>query len=193
MANGYPKIQRDSLHNTRRFEYPWVFLNLSRSCDSLLDMGSGGSSFTFFLTQYVDKVVALDKELEPLNEMDTIKRCTGRFHNLETKCVDLLDSGYEDDSFHTVISISALEHAGHSNLEKAFSEAFRIARNSVIVTMDVRFSPYGERIHMDDLKSLSAKYGFDVPRMDQLTLAQILEKDMPPFAVACIRIDKKGD
>jgi 2-polyprenyl-3-methyl-5-hydroxy-6-metoxy-1,4-benzoquinol methylase len=191
MRDGNPIIQRDSLHHTRRFEYPWAFLNISPTCDSLLDMGSGGSSFTFYLTQFINRIVALDKDSQTVSEMNLIKRCNGRFHNLEPKCADLLDSGYEDNSFHTVISISVLEHTGHSNLIKAFDEMFRIARKTVLVTMDVRLEPYEERIYLKDLELLSKEYGFTVPSLNQLSLLQVLEEGHSPFAVACIRIDKE--
>jgi SAM-dependent methyltransferase len=130
-------VMSDSLHNTRRFEYPWVTRRLPKGINNLLDVG-GSSSWTLYASQRVPYVVVVDIDPKVKEMHDRIRHYTGKFNNIRSITADWLDNKLPNALFDCSVSISTIEHMGKNTLSRAMSELRRVTKpdGTIIVTMD---------------------------------------------------------
>lgn len=190
-----------ALHITRRFEYPWCFLNALpfNHSDIVLDVGSGKEVFPIFLSRFVKQVHALDIDEDTvkwlgessLNSVDLV----GATNKILPVCGDATNLPYQDEFFDKVFCVSTLEHILPINqLEIALSELVRVTKpqGKIIITMDVMINKDREDFNFVDLQSIATKYSFAVPPIPPLAILIKVPPYNTPFAIACIALEKNA-
>jgi len=64
---------RGAAHVTRRFEYPWAYMQAKKG-EHCLDAGSGLNPFSFALSKYYKKITVLDFDKKTVQQMNIIKK-----------------------------------------------------------------------------------------------------------------------
>lgn len=182
------KVRRDSMLDTRRFEYPYVWLNTPLSAKSILDVGGGATSFCFYTAERVKEYTMLDIDPNIGKELEVIQSHTRRFHNVSFKLGSALDIPYPDESFDCTYCISVLEHVGKApEIIRGLQEMRRVTRKGgvVIATFDVRLGESKE-INMDDVYLVADEMKLTMDKFD-ITKAILKTFDVGGvFTVACV-------
>jgi SAM-dependent methyltransferase len=131
---GKPYMEQPLLYNSqawsRRLELPWAAQRiLTSGAHSVLDVGSGDSALPIFLQRSGMQVVSVDPVIP-----DHLRRAVG------VARAGLPYLPFRDASFDAVCCISVLEHLPFG-LEASFGELCRVARQSVVLTLDVAMGP----------------------------------------------------
>lgn len=181
---------RDSMHNTRRFEYPWIVGALPADMGKVLDVGSGGTSITAYLAYLGNEYYALDHDANAIRQIDTIRDTLDLFNLRPVKCDAKDMSVFPDNTFDTTISISVIEHMSKDDFKKAVDEIVRVTKSSgtILLTMDVSVTEDKDRTDMIDLGWLANKFRFSIPNMTNTTMVTMVNGSDIPFAVACIQL-----
>jgi len=190
----------DSMHWSRRFEYPWILTQLkSADLSSVLDVGSGATALQFMLAKANVPVTSIDIDQEALNWVN--KRTTrpmwmapasGMMTMTEGRKPKAIDMNinrltFPDDSFGTVICISVLEHLSVHEILPAIRNMIRIAKTNVLITMDVCLNSINQ-IDLPRFKGLMEALNVETKPLPQTALTfNVLEQK---FAVACLRFTK---
>lgn len=188
--HGLVMLLRDSVHNTRRFEYPWALLNIPRDAERILDAGCGGSSFTFFLSDCFKSVYGLDISTGRVAEMEKIKKYSHRFASLTPVVGDITNIGFPNGYFDCSTCISTLEHLDKNLVFTAIDELIRVTKNGgvILITTDIEIAPTPDKLCIEDLHKIARRYGFIIPEFRPHTSFQELKGDY--FTVACIKMVK---
>lgn len=114
--------------------------------NNLLDVGSGRGVFLFPLLRdfpYIEvtSIDILDKRIELLNYIKL-----GGMRNLNPVRANICDIDFADNSFDVVTLLEVLEHI--PNVRKAVSNAVRIAKNFIVVTVPSKEDDNPEHIHL---------------------------------------------
>ena len=147
----------------RTWEYPWVFSNIDKESD-VLDIGG---TYPFVLFSEVPHGKSVDSR--DLNRLEHHLHKNlwpeGSLIISDARKIDL-----PDKSFHSVISISALEEM--PNPELVLGEMMRIARKRVVVTCDVE----GSGISKTEFEKIFSSWGvkFTPPKKSLTSLSWIL-------------------
>jgi len=181
---------RDSMHNTRRFEYPWVVLSLFHGMGKVLDVGSGGTSLTAYLASINGEYYALDYSANAIMQIDTIRDTLDLF-NLRPVMCDAKDmTVFPDNTFDATISVSVIEHMSKDDFKKAVGEIVRVTKSggTILLTMDVSVTKDKDRTDLEDLMWLTDRFGIEIPSMTNTTMINMVEGSDIPFTVACIAL-----
>jgi ubiquinone/menaquinone biosynthesis C-methylase UbiE len=181
---------RDSMHNTRRFEYPWVTISIPPVMGKVLDVGSGGTSITAYLAGRGSEYYALDHDANAINQIDTIRDYLDLPNIRPVMCDAKNMSVFPDNTFDTTISISVIEHMSKDDFKKAVDEIVRVTKSSgtILLTMDVSVTKDKDRTDLEDLKWLTDRFGIQIPEMINTTMVTTVQGSDIPFAVACIQL-----
>lgn len=163
----------DSMHPTRRVEFPWAFTKLApyrkeAEEEVILEAGAGRTLFQMLLAGCVKEVVSLDidpKETEWVKEKlvpiaPNIRAVTG-----DITCLDF-PSNYFDKTF----CFSTMEHIPRGRLPGAVGELVRVTKpgGKIAITMDVVLGKCeppvcGSQVYIADLVDLGHRLGFSLP------------------------------
>lgn len=179
-------VFRDSLHHTRRYEYPYTMLNVPLDAETILDVG-GGSSFSYYMAEQVKEVYVLDIDQKVGDELEQIKECTRRFKNMQFQLGDARNLPFADNLFDVTTCISVLEHMDDKNLILALSEMMRVTKPTgvVIVTLDVQLDG-SAGIDLGDLHKLSNVLQIPVSDLAYSTLFSVIGGHL--YGVACMKL-----
>lgn len=183
------KRQTDSLHFTRRFEYPWAFLQIPEHSENHLDAGGGAATFQYLLAKFIPNVTNLEIDSMWREKVADVKRKTGLFSNLDVVVGDISDLYmFKDKCFTSTTCISVIEHGGQRKAEKMVDELLRVTDGPVLISIDVGDGE--ELMNINDVFSLSRRYGFNVPYLPS-DVMNCQTAGGKAFKVACIRLEGK--
>lgn len=185
---------RDSLHETRRFEYPWALLNIPDGTEKILDAGSGYTAFPFYVSQLLQEYCCLDVDVKAMKSIEKTKQYTGRFDNVKAFIGDMRKMDFMDASFDCVLCISVLEHVCKckEDMFQAIHELLRVTRQGgmVLITLDVKLSEDRFTPTLQTLNEMAEELNFTVPVIPLTAFCQKMKGDSIPFLVACIKLVK---
>lgn len=182
-----------SIHPSRRFEYPWVCLNLMNAGNNnnktILDVGTGKNVLPFLLAEVFKTVHALDIDHDCVKWLTETSK---QYKNMTAKQGDIISLPYGNEAFDNVMCISVLEHLPNDKIVKALQELFRVTRpNGVIyLTMDVAKGQHGSCIGFDQFLKLAAIMGLDVP--DHKSAIELYLDDTF-YIIACVVVQKSDE
>lgn len=163
----------------RVWEYPWVFSKVD-STKSVLDIGG---TYPFVLLKQLPDAKSVDAR--DLNVVGHFLH-DGLWPEGTLIIADAGDIPFPDQSYETVISISALEEM--PNPEKVLAEMMRLASKRVVVTCDV--GGYG--IPASDFEALfstwNIKYRKSFRHLSSLSLVLLRYKQRPIWKNRKIRV-----
>jgi ubiquinone/menaquinone biosynthesis C-methylase UbiE len=121
---------------------------------SLLDVGSGRGTFLFpLLNEFADlPVTAIDINEQRASDLNALRR--GGIENLAAVRADMMQVGFENKSFDVVTMLEVMEHL--ASPEKAATEALRVARHFVVLSVPSKEDDNPEHLHLFDAKYLNA-------------------------------------
>ncbi len=181
----------DSVHWSRRFEYPWVIEQLkTTSSTSVLDAGSGATALQFMLVRSGIPTTSVDVDKKAIEWVNT--RSTDEFCTKSPKAVYgcLPNIPFPESYFDTCLCISVLEHLPKAIVPTAINELIKKAKKSVIITMDVCLEQHPAQISLEDLPNVFSAVGIkNVPNFPEDTLK--FSVDGHNFAVLCMHLQSK--
>jgi len=180
---------QDSMHWTRRFEYPWVLSKLYRDTAllhaqrSYLDVGAGATALQFCLAQQKGWLVtSVDPDESAVQWVNKHNR-PGNISILG----GLPKLPFADQLFDTVICVSVLEHLSRGYELESIWELVRVARKEVLITMDICLDQNSKQT--------------DYRQLEAIAPTLFIRKDLTPppdastfninghdFAVACLHL-----
>lgn len=185
----------DSLHWSRRFEYPWVYFKLGpfNRDDIVLDAGMGPTVLQFMISKEVKEMHGIDTDLGYVNWVMKVSS-TRSFDNVFTTLGDIRNITFPADYFDKVICISVLEHLPKQDMKQAIDELIRVTKpnGKITLTMDIVLEATDKQADMDDLLKIASEYQFIVPDLPALAMIFSVQPHNLPFAVCCILV-QKGD
>ena len=186
-------IVRDSLHWSRRYEYPWVLRKLYPSKeDIVMDAGAGAAVLQFALSQYVKELHNIDIDKDFLQMVETIKQETGLFSNIVTTEADIRSLPHADDYFDKSICISVLEHLPPADIRSGIDEILRVTKKKVFITMDICLYRLDDQpsniIEMDAFTDMCKDLDIDVPPLPKSIMAGVVDNNY--IIVACMEMWK---
>jgi len=185
----------DSLHPTRRFEYPWVYFILQplTKNDTMLEVGAGKTALQFYLSRLVREIHSLDINPDFVNWM-TKTREEKSFANLYPVLGDMTSLTFPSDYFDKVICISTLEHLPKDKVAGSIEELIRVTkpRGKIALTMDIVLEKTDKQTDLDDFAAIAAKYSLAIPGLTQYTMILSVPPYNLPFAVACVLLEKEA-
>lgn len=184
---------RDSLHWSRRFEYPWVLRRLSPSKeDIVMDAGAGAAILQFVLSHYVKELHSIDIEPKWTTMVEDIKRDSGMFDNIITTQADIMSLPYPDDFFDKSVSVSVLEHMPPLDIRPGIDEIMRVTKKKAFITMDVCLYRLDDQpsdiIEMDPFIDMCKDLDINVPPLPKSVMAGSVDNNY--IIVACMEIWK---
>jgi 2-polyprenyl-3-methyl-5-hydroxy-6-metoxy-1,4-benzoquinol methylase len=189
----------DSLHWSRRFEYPWALLQLrSSDLSSILDAGSGATALQFFMARSNVPTTSIDIDQSAIDWVNskTPKKLWAPVSGMlaltegpkpQSTQMNLTRLIFPDNSFGTVICISVLEHLPMPEVMPAIRNMIRIAKTNVLITMDVCLNTAGQT-DIPKFTGLMKALDVEVKPLPQTALT--FEIHGQKFAVACLRFTK---
>jgi len=187
------KEVRDSLHWSRRFEYPWLYINLEpfTKDDIVLDAGAGNTVLQFILSKRVRQMHSLDKDMDDVNWANKVSE-ERRFSNVFSIVGDLTNMTFLSDYFDKVICISTLEHLPKQKVLDGVEELIRVTKQGgkIAITMDIVLEKTDKQTDITDFGSIARKYSFAIPEFPQHVMIFKVAPYNFPFAIACILLEK---
>lgn len=185
----------DSLHMTRRFEYPWVYINLqplSRD-DTVLNAGAGYAVFHILISKMVKEVHNVDIDADSVNWLNKVKAKKG-FNNVFATLGNLTKMTFPDNYFNKAICISTLEHLAKQKVVDGIEELKRVTKpgGKIAITMDVVLEKTDKQTDLEDFGKIAQKYSFKIPSLPPHGMIFRVPPYNFPFAVACILLEKGG-
>lgn len=181
---------QDSMHWTRRFEYPWVLSKLYRDTAlphanrSYLDVGAGATALQFCLAQQKGWLVtSIDPDESAVQWVNRHNR-PGNISVLG----GLPKLPFADQLFDTMICVSVLEHLSKDQVLPSIRELLRVSRKEVLITMDVALgNRHPVQVDQSDLDQYMQTLQIEIPEPNNRITFQI---NGCLFGVACIHIIK---
>ena len=187
------KEPSDSLHWSRRFEYPWVYFNLQpfNQNDLVLDAGGGQTVLQFFLSKRVKEVYNLDVNRDYIDWINKVKQARG-FNNVFPILGDLTTMPFPSSYFDKTICISVLEHLAKDKVTDGIEELIRVTKpqGKIAITMDIILETTDKQIDLTDFRRLAQKYSLPIPDFPKLAMIFRVPPYNFPFTVACILLEK---
>jgi SAM-dependent methyltransferase len=180
----------DSMHWTRRFEYPWVLSKLGYPL-SVLDVGAGATALQFMLSSRPGmRVTSIDPDEAAIawtrNNLSAYQKYHQQ-HQAHLGGFPVLP--FKDGEFDAGICISVLEHLPKDQVLPSIRELLRVSRKEVLITMDVCLE--GNPKQMDEFLLAEITDILKIPCMAQERDMLTFFIDGHSFAVACIHITKE--
>jgi 2-polyprenyl-3-methyl-5-hydroxy-6-metoxy-1,4-benzoquinol methylase len=182
----------DSMHWTRRFEYPWIIGRLqdrAAPTKTLLDVGAGATALQFMLSDLGHVVHSVDpdpKAIEWVRERGWKREPEERV--VLTNNYQLPSLPFRDEQFDTSVCISVLEHLPKDQVLPSIRELLRVSRKEVLITMDVCLQRHLQQTDMGDFDKLRAALG--APPVMPGPNVMTFHIDGHDFNVACIHFIK---
>jgi ubiquinone/menaquinone biosynthesis C-methylase UbiE len=175
----------DSLHITRRLEYPWIFEELNYPMGkTILDVGAGKTVPSFLLASQniVHTIDVLEDACNWINEK--------RYPNIYAHLCSATDIKFDDNYFDITMSISVLEHLPKDDVLKAIREMVRVTKpgGQILITMDVVKGSCDKQVDMENFKDIAKELNMKIPKMPRTVL--LVPIDKLEIYVACIQIIK---
>ena len=114
--------------------------------DNLLDVGSGRGAFLWPLLDCFPDLPATAIDTDPKRVTDILAVAAGGIITLTGRVADITRSGFSDGAFDVVTMLEVLEHI--PTPEQALSEAIRVARRFVIVSVPSHADDNPGHIHL---------------------------------------------
>jgi len=176
----------DSLHWTRRFEYPWIMEKLDAT-GKILDVGAGATALQFAIANTAE-VISADVDLAAIDWVNS-RRNDQLVKN--PKCIlgGLPNLPFPSNEFGTVLCISVLEHLPKDQVLSSINELIRVCNKGVLITMDIALGkPHPKQTDVEDLCQITRVLGFACPPPPKNTLTFTMEDYT--FGVACLQLRK---
>jgi hypothetical protein len=179
----------DSLHWTRRFEYPWILYNLFRNEPAhrtLIDVGSGATALQFLISvqQPGWGVTSIDPDLAAVAWINS----RGHPQNPVSRLGGFPVLPFNCDRFDIGICISVLEHLPKEQVLPSIRELLRVSRKEVLITMDVALGKkHPTQVDYSDLQQICTTLDLEVPERDRSITFQMNDY---MFGVACLHLAK---
>jgi len=181
----------DALYYTRRFEYPWVYLQIPTKAQRILDAGGGPATFQYLLSKKFPFVFNVDLNPEWVDKVNRTKRATGMFGNLTIQLGDIssLDGG-SDGFFDVTTCVSVVEHGEDLKSAEIIDELLRVTDGPILLTVDVGFGD-SQLLSFTRLYELAQLYGFEIPERPPDIIRGKTARGVF-FEVACINLERGG-
>lgn len=182
----------DSLHISRRFEYPWTYYNLApwNANDVVLDAGAGDTVFRYLVSKEVKEVYSIDTDVKSVDWAVGIK---DKFPTVFPMLGNLTEISFSNDYFDKTYCISVLEHLSKEKVIKSIGELIRVTIPSgkIAITMDVAYEKTEKQVDMENFKEIMGRYLVpDYP--NSLAIFHDDSVSPPfPFIVACVLMEKE--
>jgi SAM-dependent methyltransferase len=175
----------DSMHWTRRFEYPWVMSKLG-TMTNILDVGAGSTALQFLAARRGVQVTSIDPDPNAINWVNS--RTNTLVKN--PKCIPgcLPNLPFSTGEFDTVICISVLEHLPKSQILQSIQELIRVSRKEVLITMDICMQEQPNQIDLGGFEKLMKELNVNmqIPGSNAMNFSI----DNHNFTVICIHITR---
>jgi len=185
----------DSLHTTRRLEYPWVYINLQpfTKDDIVLEAGAGPTALQFYLSRMVKEVHNVDIYPDWIEWVSKVKK-ESSFPNLFPVLGDLTEMTFPSNHFDKAICVSVLEHLPKDKVIAGIEELIRVTKpgGKIAITMDVVLEKTDKQTDLEDFGKIAEKYSFKIPSLPPHGMISRVPPYNFPFAVACILLEKGG-
>jgi len=183
---------QDSMHWTRRFEYPWILTELnhddllSLARRDILDAGAGATALQFLLARHGNRVTAIDPDQTAVDWINNRRASWGMPQSAKLGGFPILP--FKDGEFDTGICISVLEHLPKEQVLPSIRELLRVSRKEVLITMDVVLgNRHPVQMDQSDLNQYMQTLKIEIPEPNNRITFQM---DGYLFGVACIHIVK---
>ena len=193
---------QDSMHWTRRFEYPWILSTLYRNTAlphiplSFLDAGAGATALQFMLTRQAGwKATSIDPDPAAVRWTKSI--CEEQLPLLRPCLVHpntaLLGGGFPVLPFPNVefdvgICVSVLEHLPKDQVLPSIQELLRVSRKEVLITMDVVLGTrHPTQMDQSDFNQHMQTLKVEIPEPSHRITFQM---DGYLFGVACLHLTR---
>lgn len=182
----------DSLHQSRRFEYPWVYINLQpfTKDDIALDAGAGYTVFHLLISRMVREVYSVDVDADSVNWLNKVKAEKG--FNAFATLGDLTNMTFPANYFNKTICISTLEHLPKQKVVDGIEELIRVTKlgGKIAITMDIVLEKTDKQTDLKDFKDIANKYCLMIPDFPSHMMVLRVPPYNFPFTVACILLEK---
>lgn len=179
----------DSLHWSRRFEYPWIIGRLQDRVEpikTILDVGAGATAIQFLLADLGHDVSSIDPDPTAFN---WVNRTSLNRHSIkDNRFGSLPILPFADGQFDISICISVLEHLPKDQVLPSIKELLRVSKKEVLITMDICLDKNEKQQDMLDLAVLDAEIKLNCAMIPREALT--FHIDGYEFGVACIHIAK---
>ena len=168
---GFSSLLKSCVMTRLRYALPYVKMNYN-----IIDLGCGTGWNTKYVSLYCKHVWGIDISKEAIeyaqqtNDAKNITWVQSPMHAL---------SNFKDSSMHMIMTIAAIEHTDKFNMEKVFSEAYRILKpNTYLVGTTTKFrdkakvnaTPWHKyEPGFSDFKKMAAPY-FEVTAIKNFTM-----------------------
>jgi len=194
----------DSLHWSRRFEYPWILLQLramsSWPLGPVLDAGAGATALQFFLARSGAPTTSIDIDQSAVDWVNSKSpkklwvpavMSGGAIAVTEgpkprSAWMKLPELPFPDQSFDTSLCISVLEHMPKFEVMAAVKNLQRVAKRKVLITMDVCLSA-ADQMDVASFLPLVEALGVEAKPLPQTALT--FEIHGHRFGVACLNLN----
>jgi SAM-dependent methyltransferase len=180
----------DSLHWTRRFEYPWILSKLQQPPFSILDVGSGATALQFMLSSRPGmRMASIDPDEAAIAWIKNTISAFQKYHpQHQTQLGGFPILPFKDDEFDTGICISVLEHLPKDQVLPSIRELLRVSRKEVLITMDVVLgNRHPAQMDQSDFNQYMQTLKVEIPQPDNRITFQM---DGYLFGVACLHMIK---
>jgi SAM-dependent methyltransferase len=120
-----------------------IMKNIPYSSERMLDAGFGTGIYSFTLSRYIDRIVAVDNEELKVYHA----RAENPFKNIEFQKMSLTSLGFPNASFDLVVCSDVIEHISNDAL--AFAEIARVTKKNGIILFTV---PYVSQKNKDSYR-----------------------------------------
>lgn len=193
LENELGKDTHDSLHWSRRFEYPWVYAKLQPfgNSDIVLDAGAGNTVFQFLISKQVKELHSIDANLSCV---DWVSSKAKQFANVFSKQADILHLPFPNGFFDKVVCISALEHNSKQQIWAAISELTRVTKpaGKIAITMDIALETTDKQFDITDLGNMAKEHSIPIPSLPNSVIGFRTISYSFPLAVCCMLIQKES-
>jgi ubiquinone/menaquinone biosynthesis C-methylase UbiE len=204
LSNGYGEVNavdykswdvlRDSMHWSRRYEYPWIFYNIPKNT-KVLDVGASRCAFQFLVSEFDSEVYGIDLKKDHID--DTNKIADHFKFNVHGVVGDGRKLPFADNFFDVAYSISTLEHIiPRGGVFEAIDEMIRVTKpgGKVIFSIDVHHPvpnpKEDDMFDSDDFIYLANRYGLSIPDVPIDALRHVVNKyPNNPIIVACVELN----
>ena len=195
IENELGKDIHNSIHPSRRFEYPWVYSKLQplNDNDKVLDVGSGDTVLQFLVSRQVKELHSIDTDSSAVDWIS--KTCkTKNFVNIFPSRANIFSLPFMSDCFDKVTCISVLEHLPKEQVWSAIEELTRVVKphGRLAITMDVVLEETDKQVDINDFMSLAEEHLIPVPQFPNTLMRFSTPPYNFPFTVCCILIQKDG-
>lgn len=178
----------DSLHQTRRWEYPWLLSTMQpwNKTDVVIDAGCSNTAWPVFIANGGCDVIGFD--VDAIAILDAIDLC--KVPNVAYEVRDIRDTKYPSGIADKVTCISVLEHFPRDEWKAGLAELLRITKRGgkVGITLDISLS---NNDSLRQVELMMMDYGVPIPGQPPDAIVYSMA-DVPPYLVLGMVLTKEG-